>query len=68
MMRFIPDEPLADDQQDLLGFRDFVDLIFSAVQNTDPPFVYGVLGDWGTGKTSIPRCLTHFRRQSQHIR
>ncbi len=56
-MRFIPDDPIRDHDGDLLGFGDFVDLIEGAVLNTEPPFVYGVLGDWGVGKTSVLNLL-----------
>jgi hypothetical protein len=54
-MRFLPDEPI--NSGDLLGFDEFVDLIHNAIQQTQTPFVYGVLGDWGVGKTSILRLL-----------
>lgn len=54
-MRFLPDEPITD--KDLLGFDEFVELIQSSIYYTEAPFVYGVLGDWGSGKTSILRLL-----------
>lgn len=56
-MQFLPDEPIATSEDDLLGLGDFVDLIQNAIANTQTPFVYGVLGDWGVGKTSILRLL-----------
>jgi hypothetical protein len=64
-MRFLPDEPIEDGLQDLLGFRDFVELIQSSIYNTEAPFVYGVLGDWGSGKTSILKLLK--RRLEQDL-
>jgi hypothetical protein len=56
-MRFLPDEPIADSLEDLLGFGDLVRLIQTSIYHTKTPFVYGVLGDWGSGKTSILRLL-----------
>lgn len=56
-MKFISDVPVEFWAQDELGFCDFVDLIQSSFQYTESPFVYGVLGGWGTGKTSILRLL-----------
>ncbi len=56
-MRFIADAPIEHPDHDLFGFKGFVDLIERAVRGTQTPFVYGVLGDWGTGKTSVLRLL-----------
>lgn len=58
-MVFLPDTPImsaAEDEKGL-GFSPFVDLIARSLRNTEAPFVYGVLGDWGSGKTSILRLL-----------
>ena len=56
-MRFLPDVPISRSQDDLLGFKSFVDLLRNALYNTETPFVYGVIGDWGVGKTSILNLL-----------
>jgi len=56
-MRFLPDEPITHLDADLLGYSEFVTDIETAIRYTQTPFVYGVLGDWGTGKTSILRLL-----------
>lgn len=56
-MRFLPDEPITSSLQDLLGLSDFVQLIERSIVHTEPPFVFGVLGEWGSGKTSALRLL-----------
>lgn len=56
-MRFLPDEPIAEQTEDILGFEEFVRLLQTSIYKTETPFVYGVLGDWGTGKTSILKLL-----------
>jgi predicted KAP-like P-loop ATPase len=56
-IRFLPDQPITEKDADLLGFGDFIDVIYDSIRYTETPFVYGVLGDWGSGKTSIMRLL-----------
>lgn len=58
-MRFLPDKPLSATDADDLGFGEFVEVLQTSIYNTETPFVYGVLGDWGTGKTSIMQLLQH---------
>lgn len=56
-IHFLPDKPIHSRVSDTLGVGEFVDLIQESIYYTDPPFVYGLLGDWGTGKTSILQLL-----------
>lgn len=56
-MRFLPDKPITNYLEDMLGFSEFVEILQTSIYNTETPFVYGVLGDWGTGKTSIMKLL-----------
>jgi len=56
-MKFVPDVPILQTTDDGLGFSDLVTTMEESFQHTSCPFVYGVAGDWGSGKTSIMRML-----------
>jgi ABC-type branched-subunit amino acid transport system ATPase component len=53
--RFVADEPIASSTRDRLGFDKVVRDVRAAL--TETPFVYGLLGPWGSGKTSIQKLL-----------
>jgi len=55
--QFIADEPISRTELDTLGFGGFVERIHAALAATRDPFVYGLLGPWGSGKTSVQRLL-----------
>jgi predicted KAP-like P-loop ATPase len=57
-MRFLRDEPITRKEQDRLGLSSFLNLIHTSIRATETPFVYGILGDWGTGKTSVMQLLS----------
>jgi len=60
---FVADEPIDSNDLDDLGFAPFVDRIHAALADTATPFVYGLLGPWGSGKTSVQKLLaTRFRK------
>lgn len=55
--RFVADEPIDKSDLDILGFSPFVSRIEAALADTATPFVYGLLGPWGSGKTSVQKLL-----------
>ncbi len=55
--KFLPDIPIESNMEDSLAFKDFIELLQSSIYHTQTPFVYGVLGNWGSGKTSILKLL-----------
>lgn len=56
-IRFLPDQPILNISEDKLNLINFVSDVEDAVIHTLPPFVFGILGDWGSGKTSALRLL-----------
>ncbi len=52
------DEPIID-EQDLLGRRQLLEELKHAISQGKPPQVFGVHGDWGSGKTSFLRQLRY---------
>src|SRR5580700_9007369 len=56
-MRFRPDQSVEQLSEDRLGFQAFINTIEDAFRNTSCPFVYGIIGDWGSGKTSVMKIL-----------
>jgi len=64
-LKFSPDRPINQPDQDQLDFlTPFVSRIFAALQQTEAPFVFGILGDWGSGKSSTIGLLEHQFRQN----
>jgi len=57
MIKILTDESAS---KDLLHRARFVDALGTVVTNCDTPFVLGVFGDWGTGKTTL---LSMLRRK-----
>jgi hypothetical protein len=58
-IRFVADYPISVANDDDLGFSSYAERIYTSLQETETPFVYGLLGPWGSGKTSIQRLLAN---------
>ena len=56
-MKFIPDKEINLYKDDLLGTRTYVETLVDIVKTCDTPFTIGLLGGWGSGKSSIVRTL-----------
>ena len=58
------DRPITKPENDLFGFAPFAEHIARAIDQraTSPGLVVGVLGEWGTGKTSVLHMIEHYLR------
>jgi len=56
-MKFIPDKEINLYKKDLLGTRTYVDTLVDIIKTCDTPFTIGLLGGWGSGKSSIVKTL-----------
>src|SRR5437667_8872829 len=43
--------------KDELDFQDYRDIIFDIIKSSDTPITIGVLGQWGSGKTSLLKMI-----------
>ena len=57
--QLLSDEPIQDEEQDLLNRKKFVDDLYKEITNLsfDDSFVFGLYGSWGEGKTSVINLL-----------
>lgn len=53
----VSDMEILDDSQDRLGFREYANGLAKVIMKCDTPFVLGLYGSWGVGKTSILRLV-----------
>jgi len=56
-LSYIPDKEIDLLKEDFLGTRPYVETLYKIVKDCKPPFTIGLLGGWGTGKSSIIRTL-----------
>src|SRR5258708_3432637 len=64
-LRFLSDQPIETAAEDELGFNGFVDLLRGMLAGSGTPFVYGLLGERGSGRTSALRLLETRLRQER---
>jgi KAP family P-loop domain len=64
-LRFLSDQPIETPPDDELGFNGFVDSLRSMLAGSETPFVYGLLGERGSGRTSALRLLETRLRQER---
>lgn len=50
---YIEDDVLNDLEQDTFGHKHIANAIVQSIVNTKPPYVIGIFGGWGTGKSSL---------------
>ncbi|MDR3636358.1 MAG: P-loop NTPase fold protein [Isosphaeraceae bacterium] len=60
-MKLLKDTPLLEDESenriDSLGFSAYAGTMTDAILGTEGPFAIAILGEWGTGKTSLMRMI-----------
>ncbi len=64
-MRLLADQPIESMTEDGLGRAPFVESLRRALESSETPFVYGLLGEWGSGRTSALRLLEARLRQER---
>ena len=63
--RFLADQPLEHAAEDELNFAPFIDLLQRELEGAETPFVYGLLGESGAGRTSVLRLLEARLKQTR---
>lgn len=51
--KYLPDRPLTTPEPDRLRFTDAAESVLEHIAASEPPFTWGIFGDWGSGKTSL---------------
>jgi len=64
-MRLLADQPIESMAEDGLGLAPFVEALRRALESSETPIVYGLLGEWGSGRTSALRLLEGRLRQAR---
>ncbi|MEU3280572.1 KAP family P-loop NTPase fold protein [Streptomyces antibioticus] len=67
-MYLLTDNPVTEPADDAFHFGPYVSMLHAAVERAEPlPLTVGVLGSWGTGKSSLLRLWEH-RLKHQQVR
>ncbi len=68
-MRLIPDTPITEDGEDLIGFGSYVEQVGSLIRNADSAdsCSIGLYADWGRGKTSFINLLQEYLQKDANI-
>lgn len=56
-VKYLPDAAIAESGQDRLGFAAVAKEMVTEIASSEPPFTWGIFGDWGSGKTSLMRLI-----------
>ena len=64
-MRLLADQPIESAAEDSLALTPFVESLRRVLESCETPFVYGLLGEWGSGRTSALRLLEARLRQER---
>ena len=61
MMKLLSDEPISNEDEDIFGFKPYINMLGRTVVNSKKlPFTIGVVGEYGSGKTSIMQLLCNW--------
>ena len=55
----INDKPIANPDDDLLGMKQSAQMLADYLSTVTPPFILGVYGPWGEGKTSFVEMMRY---------
>ncbi len=68
---YIQDDIVKDPAKDNFGHNQIAEAISESIINSDPPFIIGIFGGWGTGKSSllqlIKKSLTQNKTESIYL-
>jgi len=54
---YIQDDVVSNFEQDNFGHKHIADAVVESILNTKPPYIIGLFGSWGTGKSSLLKMI-----------